>query len=238
MNRTPHRWFITACFIALTTTLSHAQNTPEGFAPLFNGKDFAGWEGNLEFFRIEDGAVIAGRLSDAIPRNEFLCTEEEYGDFELRLQVKASQENVNGGVQIRSQRVPNHHEVSGYQVDTGTIASNILQRMIDEEGAAKANVGDEGMANIWGSLYDESRRNRFLAVADQDGLKGKITPTEWNDFVVRCEGKRIQIWVNGFQTVDFTETDDDIAEEGIIGLQIHGGPAVEIAYRNIAIKKL
>lgn len=218
--------------------LQTALSTVDGFTSLFSGTDFTGWEGNLEFFRIEDGAVIAGRLTERIPRNEFLCSTEEYGDFELRLQVKASQADVNGGIQIRSQRVPNHHEVSGYQVDTGLIGAKVLRNMVDEATAEAAHVQTEGSSTIWGSLYDESRRNRFLAIGDQATVPESVRPTEWNDFVIRCEGPRIQIWVNDVQTVDFTEADDSIPRTGIIGLQIHSGPAVEIGYRNIEIKDL
>lgn len=230
--------FLTVVSISTYGAEGQDSPVPEGFVQLFNGRDFTGWEGNLAFFRVEDGAVVAGRLDEPIPRNEFLCTTKEFGDFELRLQIQGSQVDVNGGVQIRSRRVPNHHEVSGYQVDTGTIPVAILRRMVTEELAEEARVGDEGRAVIWGCLYDESRRNRFLAVADQVELKKVLEPAEWNDFVIRCEGNRIQVWVNGFQTVDYTERDDDIAQSGIIGLQIHSGPAVEIAYRNVVIKEL
>ena len=40
---------------------------------LFDGKSFKGWEGNLKFFRIEEGAVVGGNLKTKIPNNEFLC---------------------------------------------------------------------------------------------------------------------------------------------------------------------
>jgi pimeloyl-ACP methyl ester carboxylesterase len=227
--------WIAIFLISLGTTTVQAQ---DGYVPLFNGSDFSGWEGNFEFFRIVDGAVVAGRLAKPIPRNEFLCTTKEYSDFELRLEVKGSQVDVNGGVQIRSTRVPNHHEVSGYQVDTGTISSTALHRMAPPGAAEKANVGTEGQANIWGSLYDESRRNRFLAVADQIQLGRALKPDAWNQFTIRCEDNRVQVWVNGLQTVDYLEADPEISTSGIIGLQIHSGPAVEIAYRNITILEL
>ena len=35
--------------------------------------------------------------------NTFLCTKEEFGDFELTFEVKLDQEGLNSGVQIRSQ---------------------------------------------------------------------------------------------------------------------------------------
>ncbi len=191
----------------------------EGFAPLFDGKTFAGWEGNLELFRIEDDAVVGGNLSDEISRNEFLCTTEEYGDFELRLQARTSREDANGGIQFRSHRTPNESEVVGYQADIGLL-------------------GGEPPQNIWGALYDEARRRELLAVPDQDELAKVFRPGSWNDYIIRAEGSRIQIWINGSQTVDYTETDPDIAPTGVIGLQIHAGAPAEIRYRNLQIRPL
>ena len=173
----------------------------DGFVSLFDGKTFAGWEGNLDHFRIEEGIIIAGTLKAPIPNNEFLCTEKEYGDFELRLQAKLVGEGRNAGIQFRSQRIPNHHEVIGFQCD----------------------MGSQPGQNIWGALYDESRRRKFLAVGDQAGIEKVFKDGDWNEFVIRCQGPQIQIWLNGFQTVDYTEKEEAISRTGIIGLQIHGG---------------
>jgi hypothetical protein len=69
----------------IITGLLHAQEkTEEGFVPLFDGKTFTGWEGDLSIFRIENGEVVAGSLETPIPRNEFLCTRRQYGDFVCR----------------------------------------------------------------------------------------------------------------------------------------------------------
>lgn len=179
---------------------------------LFDGKTFAGWEGNLEWFRIEDGAIVGGSLTREIPRNEFLCTTREYANFELRLEVKLVANKGNAGIQIRSQRIPNHHEVVGYQADVA-----------------------EGM---WGSLYDESRRRKSLADPAPKVLAEVLKPTDWNEYVIRCEGKRIQLWLNGHQTVDYTEPDEEIPQTGLIGLQIHGGPASEVWCRDLEIAEL
>jgi hypothetical protein len=183
-----------------------------GFTPLFDGKSFAGWEGNLNHFRIEDGAIVAGTLKSKIPRNEFLCTKKQYGDFELRLKFKVVGEGANAGVQIRSQRIPNHHEVRGYQADLGEA--------------------------YWGSLYDESRRNKILAAADKGVISAALKPNDWNDYTIRCEGPRIQLWINGQQTVDYTEPDDKIERSGILGVQIHGGPPSEAWYKDLRLKEL
>jgi len=181
-----------------------------GFVPVFDGKSFTGWEGNLRWFRIQDGAIVAGGMYEKVPRNEFLCTEKSYENFELRLKVKLIDGKGNAGVQIRTKRIPNHHEVSGYQADVGP--------------------------GWWGSLYDESRRRRMLAKADPDVLKQTLKPAQWNDYRIRCEGKRVQLWLNGHQTVDYTEEDEGIDTTGIIALQIHSGPPAEVWYKDIRIK--
>jgi hypothetical protein len=196
-----------------------AEEQAESFVPLFDGESFAGWEGDPELFRVEDGAVVGGTLSEEIPRNEFLCTTTEYGDFELRLQARTSREDANGGIQFRSRRTPNESEVVGYQADIGLL-------------------GGEPPQNIWGALYDEARRRELLAVPDQDELARVFRPGDWNDYVIRAQGTRIQIWINGYQTVDYTETDPDIELTGIIGLQVHAGAPAEIRYRSIEIKPL
>ena len=179
---------------------------------LFDGKTLRGWEGNKEMFRVEDGAIVGGTLEEKIPHNEFLCTEKEFGDFELRLKFKLVGKGVNAGVQIRSKRVPNHHEVSGYQADLGD--------------------------GFWGALYDESRRNKVLIGPKPEAVEKILKREDWNDYRIRAEGPRIQLWINGEQTVDYTEKDEDIARSGIIGLQIHGGPPSEAWYKDITLTPL
>jgi len=184
-----------------------------GAKRLFDGKSFKGWEGNLSVFRIDDGAIVGGTLKAPIERNEFLCTTEEYGDFELRLKFKllGDPARANGGIQFRSQRIPNNHEVIGYQADMGQ--------------------------QYWGSLYDESRRRKTLAGPNLDELNKVLKREDWNDYVIRAEGKRVRLSINGFQTVDYTET-DAVEQRGRICLQIHGGPPSEAWYKDISIETL
>ncbi len=191
---------------------SGAVEPPEGFVSLFDGETFEGWEGNLDIFRIEEGAIVGGNLKTPIARNEFLCTLEEYGDFELRLKFMLKGKGANGGVQIRSERIPDHHEMIGYQADMG-----------------------EGW---WGCLYDESRRNRVLAGPPEEERSALVRHEDWNDYRILCEGRRVRLWVNGRPTVDYTEPDESLRQKGVIGLQIHGGPPTEAWYKDLYLKKL
>jgi hypothetical protein len=183
-----------------------------GFVPLFDGKSFDGWEGDLKVFRLADQAIVAGSLEQPLPHNEFLCTKEEFGDFELRVKFKVLGKGANAGIQFRSKRVPNDFEVSGYQADLGD--------------------------GWWGSLYDESRRNKLLVKADEAAVVKVLKRDDWNQYVIRCRGKRIELWINDLQTVDYQEPETGIAETGVIGLQIHGGGPSEAWYKDIELKRL
>lgn len=178
--------------------------------------EISGWEGNLDYFRMENGSIVAGSQEQSIPNNEFLCTEKEYRDFEIKLKAKLIGQGKNAGIQIWSERIPNHHEVIGFQCDMGSMESR----------------------PIWGSLYDESRRKDFLAHGQADSVRQVLHVGDWNDFTIRGQGNRISIWLNGYQTVDYVELDSTVSMKGVICLQIHSGPPAEAWYKDIEIREL
>ena len=183
---------------------------------LFDGGTFKGWEGDtVKTWRIADGAIIGGSLTDTVPHNDFLCTRKIFSDFVLRLKFKIIGRAgfINAGVQFRSKRLTNPaYEMSGYQADLG--------------------------AGYWGSLYDESRRNKVLASADSIIVLETLKPGDWNDYEIRAEGRRIRLYINGRQTVDYSEPDENIPQSGVIGLQVHGGGKLEVHYKDIVLKEL
>ena len=183
----------------------------DSFKPLFDGKTFTGWEGNKSVFRIEDRAIVGGSLKAKVARNEYLCTTRTYRNFELRLKFRLLGENVNAGVQFRSERVPKRSEMIGYQADMGQ--------------------------QYWGCLYDE-RRHKLLAGPSQQQQQKLIRRHDWNDYVIRAEGRHVQLWLNGQKTVDYTEPDASIPQEGVFGVQIHQGAASEAWYKDLEIREL
>lgn len=202
-----------AALVLLAAALMPFQGIAQPRQPvaLFDGETFDGWEGNLDWFRIEDGALVAGRLDRPVPRNEFLCTIADYADFILRLDFKLLGKGVNAGVQIRTRRIPDHHEVIGYQADLGD--------------------------GWWGSLYDESRRKRLLARADPAVIDRVLKPEDWNHYTIHAEGRRVRLAINGQQTVDYTEPDESLEQTGKICVQIHSGPPSEAWYKNITLER-
>ena len=180
------------------------------FEPLFNGRDLTGWEGDPLLWVVEDGMLI-GR-SPGISYNDFLTTTERYGDFILRLRFHLLNGAGNSGVQFRSERVTGSMEMIGYQADIGP--------------------------TYWGSLYDESRRRRTLAQPDAALLDRVLHADDWNDYEITARGPHIQLKLNGETTVDYEETEPGIAASGLIAVQVHSGPQLEVRFKDIEIQRL
>jgi hypothetical protein len=215
MPRSFHPVAAMVVMTAAAALAAGAANAADPF-PLFDGASFAGWNGDTtSTWRIEDGAIVAGSPDKAAPRNEFLATDREFENFELKFDYRMEcTGGCNAGVQFRSKRVPNHHEVSGYQADIAP--------------------------GITGGLYDESRRNKMLAVPPKE-LQEKATSLAkdgWNAYTVRAQNHRIRLTINGVELLDYTEPDETIPLKGMIALQIHGGLKGTIRYRNLRITEL
>jgi hypothetical protein len=199
------------CAGAAAGSLLGCSSAPtQEFQPLFNGKDLTGWEGDSLLWIAEDGMLI-GR-SPGISYNDFLTTTERFGDFVLRLRFHLLNGTGNSGVQFRSERMTGSMEMIGYQAD----------------------IGD----TYWGSLYDESRRRKTLVQPDAALLERVLRPDDWNDYEVMARGSHIQLKLNGETTVDYEETEPGIPASGLIAVQVHSGPALEIRFKDIEIQRL
>ncbi len=193
-------------------------NAQSSRIPLFDGKSLEGWEklkDDRHLWRVEDNLITGGSLTEKVPHNSFLSTKQSFHNFDLRLKIriKGTEGFINSGVQIRSVRVSGSHEMSGYQVDAGN--------------------------GWWGKLYDESRRNKVIGeAANLDAVNRAVKPTGWNEYRILAEGPRIRSWINGVLALDYTETDPNIAQDGYIGIQVHGGGKALVQVSDVSIKEL
>ncbi len=185
-----------------------------GWTQLFNGKDLKGWKQNngTATYEVAENSVI-GRTSTGSP-NSFMCTEKDYSDFELSFEVKVDDE-LNSGVQIRSRSTQefNKGRVHGPQVEI-------------ETGGTAGYIYSEGTGRGWLSA------NRPDTHAFKKG--------EWNRYVIRVVGPRIQTWINGTKVEDLSDSESFM--KGFIGLQVHGIPKdkgpFEVRWRDIQIHDL
>jgi len=190
--------------IDLQTGATVSSDKPEdGFVPIFDGKSLAGWEGNQDIFRVEEGAIVGGTLNEPIALNQFLCAKMEYDDFELRLKVRVIDKEINAGIQIRSRRVPNRHEMIGYQADVG--------------------------GSWWGKLYDESRRRTVLAGPDEQELQNVLRPDDWNDYPSAAKESKFSCgstgyvpWITPSRTIRLSKTGSSVCRSILVHRERRG----------------
>ncbi len=207
-------YFLSVAILFAVSINVHAQATQKATS-LFDGNTFNGWEGDtVNTWRIISKALTGGSLTQTVPHNEFIATKESFGDFELTLEFKITGTGfVNAGVQFHSERSTNPaYEMIGYQADLGN--------------------------GYWASLYDESRRDLTIVQPDSALIKKILKSNTWNRFKIKSVGRRILIWLNDAQTVDYNEPDEKIIHHGKIAMQVHGGGKALAAYRNIKIIRL
>ncbi|MGN6385965.1 MAG: DUF7133 domain-containing protein, partial [Verrucomicrobiota bacterium] len=199
----------------LTTTAAEKPPALQNAKSLFDGKTLNGWEGSDKSWRVQDGCLTGGSLENVVKQNEFLATTRDYTNFIVRFKIKltGTEGFINSGFQIRSQRVPNNSEMSGYQCDFGD-------------------------PNWWGAIYDESRRDKVLSPSNMKDLGPVIRRQDWNEYVIRAVGPKITTWINGVEGTDYIESDPAIPEWGKLGIQVHGGGKTLVQMKDIEIQEL
>jgi hypothetical protein len=224
---------VVAALVALAMGEAHAQ-IPEGFTPIFNGRDLSGWhpsrtthQGSTPDARVEDGA-IAIRQSP-YGQGGLLMTDRRYRNFELYLETMVPW-GVNSGVFVRSTETGSAYQIELIGGGTGATGALISELMTLSKGSQAP-----GLAAVW-----------------KEG--------DWNSLRLRMEGDipRMILWVNGVQMWDVQqERNDKVAGEtdGHIGLQTHWTntytaipgatccptswkPGAVLRFRNLAIKEL
>jgi hypothetical protein len=205
---------------ALPVPPAAAEDAPEGFEKLFNGKDLAGWKvnegGNLDKWGAADGILFTKGGGGG-----WLMTEKEYGDFELRLEFKVPKAG-NSGVALRSAMKGQPSHDAGMEI----------QILDDPWYLDEKNYKGLKPTQRTGSIYG-------VVPPSKDALK---PAGEWNSYRIVAKGRRITVELNGTQIVDANLDDYKdkakdhpglLHEKGHLGLQSHDG---RVEFRNIYVK--
>ena len=171
----------------------------------FNGTDLAGWQGNLAYWRVEDGAIV-GHSDTEIPKNEFLWSDVQAGDFYLVLDVRLEPNAANAGIQFRSSTIDDGGQAQGYQADIGE--------------------------TYWGRLYHEHGRGQLDWT---DAAEQAVKPGEWNRYEILAVGPAIWTAINGRLGVAYLDLNADAERTGQIAMQIHSGAPQTVRYRIVKL---
>jgi hypothetical protein len=199
--------------LALSPVLALAQGD---WKPLFNGKDLSGWiqRNGKAKYEVKNGMIVGTTVSNE--PNSFLCTDKDYGDFVLELELFCDS-TMNSGVQFRSESKQeyNNGRVHGYQ--------------------AEVDPSPRGWS---GGIYDEARRGWLYSGEFNPSAKKAFKNGQWNKYRIECAGNSMRTWINGMPVAHLI---DDMTPKGFIALQVHGigkekTPGQQIMWRNIRIK--
>jgi len=195
------------------------RNTPPILSPLFNGKNLDGWKVNAaDPKRMASKWEVTkdGELSVKNGPGD-LVTDKEFDNFVLQFECKTNGKALNSGIFFRC--IPGQYQ-NGYE-------AQIQNAFVGEDRTKPVDFGT-------GAIY---RRVPARKVVSNDN--------EWFTMTVVADGKHISTWVNGYQTVDWTDDrkEDENprkgyrAAKGPLSIQGHD-PTTDILFRNIRIAKL
>jgi hypothetical protein len=207
---------VLAVLVLSSVNLITAQKN-SGWVNLFNGKDLSGWiqRGGTAKYTVENGAIVGTTVADS--PNSFLCTDKNYGDFILELELFVDT-SMNSGIQIRSLSLPEYQNgrVHGYQVEI-----------------------DPSKRGWSGGIYDEARRGWLYTLENNPEGKKAFKNNQWNKYRIEAVGDNIKTWINNIPTADIV---DNVTPSGFIALQVHSINAnkpwtvgTQVKWRNIRI---
>jgi|GEM_PF-284743 len=206
----------------------------QGFAPLFNGKDLAGWEGDPRFWSARDGAIRGETTAEKVaPNNTFLIWRGgTLKDFVLKLKFRI--QNGNSGVQYRSKDMGNWR-VSGYQAEVENAPGKVGFLYDEAARGWLVNVGDTM------TITEDGTKQVTGKTADKDALikAGYYRDKDWNEYTITARGRHLVQQLNGHTTMELTDLDaKGFRPEGILALQIHAGPPMVVEFKEIQLKTL
>jgi hypothetical protein len=200
--------------ILLASCIHLSAQKNQSWENLFNGKDLSGWKlvnGNAKY-EAKDGMIIGTTVVGS--PNSFLATEKTFGDFILEFEFKVSDEDMNSGIQFRSESAADYMNgrVHGYQYE------------IDPSKRA------------WtAGIYDEARRDWLYPMEYNANAKTLFQLGKWNKGRIECIGNSMRTFLNGKPAANLV---DDMTAKGFIALQVHQINKPEDAGKKIYFKNI
>jgi hypothetical protein len=213
-----------------------------GFVPIFDGKTLSGWDGDLTFWRAENGSIVGETTPEKVVKlNNFLIWRGgTVKDFELKVEFRLS--GTNSGIQYRSVELPSVGKwvLKGYQADLD-FTQGFLGNIHDERGRAPNPAGHVVLSprGQVTRIVDGPKYKVVGTIGDRTLLRGVMNVNGWNRYVIIARGPVIMQFINSqLMSVAIDEDSAHAVPEGVLGFQMHTGPPFKIEYRNVLYRKL
>ncbi len=208
--------------LAVSLVLAQDKAAPaaeDGFVPLFNGKDLAGWKTEGNWVAQEDGtlAIIPRKGESGWQRyKSYLYTEKQYENYVLSLEYKHGK-GGNSGLHFRIAEPADWKDID-------PVAKGIECQILDSFGKPDDKMSHHDCGGI---------------IKTQGASKNMCKPAgEWNKMVLTCKGQNIQVELNGEKIIDIQQDKGEMKDrplKGYIALQDHGQL---MWFRDVKIKEL
>lgn len=219
------------------TTLFHdlQPDDTSGFVQIFDGKTLDGWDGDPQFWRVENGAIVAESTPQrVVKQNTFLIWRgDTLRDFELKIDFRVI--GGNSGVQVRSVELPavGKWVLKGYQADFDA-ANGFTGNIHEERGRSVLAPRGQVVRAVDGPAF-----RSIGTIADGVDLRGLMNINNWNRYHITARGPLLMQLLNGrLVAVLLDEDTKNRALEGVLGLQMHTGPPFRVEFRNIWYRKI
>jgi hypothetical protein len=251
-SRSTHHVLWSAVFLAglfVAAAMGSAQSkVPEGFTSLFNGRDLAGWkipQGDNGHWRVVAGVIDYDARSEATEEKS-LWSQQEYGDFELRLEWRLKDAPyANPNVPII---LPDGTHKKGAD------GKDIVMTVPDGDSGIYLRGMSKAQVNIWNWPVGSGEVYGYRTDAKQSAaVRAGVTPRmladrhvgEWNAFIITIRGDRLTVLLNGKTVLENAQL-PGVPQKGRIALQHHGewkngtwsSPPSLVQFRNIFLKEL
>jgi hypothetical protein len=210
--------------VALTTALAQSPpaappsdlgKVPEGFTPIFNGKDLSGWHvsktnhhGTTPDYRVVHGVIVGTQQ----PRGKggILLTDKKYKNVEVYMEVKPDW-GCDSGLFLRSSEAG-----EAYQVTLDYLPGGMMGGI----------YGEKLQGVVWGPASPTPEEREALTRKRAETWQKAWRREEWNSVRARIEGAvpHITVWINGQLVTDWTDTANHAAGgagDGMLAIQMH-----------------
>lgn len=218
------------------------------FVSLFDGTSLKGWEGDTAVWHAKDGMIVGEVTPSSTPlkTNTFLIwSNGKPSDFELKGEYEISAEG-NSGIQYRSEEVEGvPFGLRGYQFDIDGANTYTGQNYEERARSIIAFRGQKVTLPPVTESIEALAKNNIWSVAvvtdslgSRDSLKA-IIHEGWNSFHIVAKDNHLQHYINDVLMCDVTDNDTTNRKaSGVIGLQMHAGHIMRVAYRNLSLKQI
>ncbi len=220
-----------------------------GWQSLFDGKTLTGWEGQMEAWHVQDGAITATDHGNT-PSIYLFWKGKDGGDlkdFEFKAEIRLEGEKANSGVQFRAQllgktdKPHSEWESFGYQADmdfANAQTGALIECCAGPHRGPSPRPFRASMGMALRTAPEASGAPLLIGqIGDPATLKASIHTGGWNQLHVIARGHTLFYLMNGL--LMSTVQDDDPARfiaHGRLALQLEGSGERKVSYRNIWLK--